>query len=137
MLFVIIYCINRTGEVQHASLKASIWSKTEEALNFGWSMLKTCKQKYMTINPDSGCYLLCFYWTYAVYLIIGSLSRYSDNNPEGDYALFPSFWNKNPVKKMNDGLKVMFGDGYTGTGIHRVTRIINNNSTINTNLLCD
>ena len=32
MLFVMLYCIYRTGEVQHASLKASIWSKTEEAL---------------------------------------------------------------------------------------------------------
>ena len=39
MLFVMLYCNYRTGEVQHASLKASIWSKTEEALNFVWSML--------------------------------------------------------------------------------------------------
>ena len=80
-------------------------------------MLKTCKQKYLTLNPDSSCYLLCFYWTYAVYLIVGSLSRYADNNPDGDYALFPSFWNINPVKKLNEFFRYMMGIGYTMTGV--------------------
>ena len=52
MFFVMLYCIYSTGEVQHASLKASIWSKTEEALNFGWSMLTTCKRKYLNTFQD-------------------------------------------------------------------------------------
>ena len=63
--------VGRSAEVSIASNKASTWNHTEQALDANWSMLKTVKEKTVTICPDRSSPYCCFFPTYCIYLMLG------------------------------------------------------------------
>ena len=108
----------RTAEVSIASNKASTWNNTEQALDANWSMLKTVKEKTVTICPDRISPYCCFYSTYFIYMMLGSIERYRPQEAEEDFPLFPSMWShSSPVRKVNETLKLVRESRYTGTSI--------------------
>lgn len=79
----------RGGECAQSRWGVTTWNTVYQSLQTLWNETKTSRQKVMLFFPDFKHYELCFYHSFACYLVLGGGSTHMNSHNADSGLLFP------------------------------------------------